>query len=226
MDKKEGKVAFLVYYDWETLFDTLNSNEEAGELIKALFAFAKRGEIAEFTGALKMAFVFMSQQIERDAEKWEGIRVARSLAGKKGAEQKQANQANATFAKQNKQKQANQAVTVTDDVTVTDYVTDVIYRADESANAPKTKRFTKPSLEEVKAYCAERNNKVNAEKFIDYYESNGWKVGKNSMKDWKAAVRNWEKSNFAKPDNKDYSKCQNDDFDVSKYESLMNRFDL
>ena len=90
MDKKEGKVAFLVYYDWETLFDTLNSNEEAGELIKALFAFAKRGEIAEFTGALKMAFVFMSQQIERDAEKWEEIRVSRSRAGKKGAEQKQA----------------------------------------------------------------------------------------------------------------------------------------
>jgi predicted HTH transcriptional regulator len=109
---------------------------------------------------------------------------------------------------------------------VTDDVTDVIYKADESANAPKTKRFTKPSLEEVRAYCAERKNNVNAEKFIDYYESNGWKVGKNPMKDWKAAVRNWEKSNFAKPDNKDYSKCQNDDFDISKYETLMNRFDL
>jgi hypothetical protein len=104
---------------------------------------------------------------------------------------------------------------------------DSIYKADESANAPtKTKRFTKPSLEEVKAYCAERKNNVDAEKFIDYYESNGWKVGKNPMKDWKAAVRNWEKSNFAKPDNKDYSKCQNDDFDISKYETLMNRFDL
>ncbi len=62
-------------------------------------------------------------------------------------------------------------------------------------NSPKTttKRFTKPTLEEVKNYCNERNNKINAEYFIDYYEANGWKVGKNSMKDWKAAIRNWER---------------------------------
>lgn len=62
-------------------------------------------------------------------------------------------------------------------------------------NSPKTttKRFIKPTLEEVKNYCNERNNKINAEYFIDYYEANGWKVGKNSMKDWKAAIRNWER---------------------------------
>ncbi len=53
--------------------------------------------------------------------------------------------------------------------------------------------FTPPSVEEVKAYCQERGNKVDAERFVDYYTANGWKVGKNSMKDWKAAVRNWEK---------------------------------
>ncbi|MGN0135890.1 DUF6291 domain-containing protein [Anaerotignum sp.] len=53
--------------------------------------------------------------------------------------------------------------------------------------------FTPPTLEEVQAYCQERGNHVDAERFIDYYTSNGWKVGKNSMKDWKAAVRNWEK---------------------------------
>lgn len=61
------------------------------------------------------------------------------------------------------------------------------------------KRFTKPSLEEVKQYCAERGNNVDAEKWYDYYESNGWKVGKNSMKDWKAAVRTWEKREDYKP---------------------------
>ena len=51
-----------------------------------------------------------------------------------------------------------------------------------------------PTLEEVKEYCKTRNNKVNAERFIDYYESNGWKVGRNPMKDWKACVRTWEKN--------------------------------
>lgn len=54
------------------------------------------------------------------------------------------------------------------------------------------KKFIKPTLEEVRQYCLERKNKIDAEKFIDYYESNGWKVGRNSMKDWKAAIRTWE----------------------------------
>ena len=50
-----------------------------------------------------------------------------------------------------------------------------------------------PTLEDVKAYCSERKNKVDAERWYDYYTSNGWKVGKNPMKDWKAAVRTWER---------------------------------
>lgn len=53
--------------------------------------------------------------------------------------------------------------------------------------------FKQPTLQEVKAYCSERGNDINAEAFIDYYEANGWRVGRNSMKDWRAAVRTWEK---------------------------------
>ena len=55
-----------------------------------------------------------------------------------------------------------------------------------------SRNFVPPSLSEVKAYCQERNNGINPEQFIDFYESKGWFVGKNKMKDWKAAVRNWE----------------------------------
>ena len=75
---------------------------------------------------------------------------------------------------------------------------DNIYRADKSAETPtKQKRFEKPTLEQVQAYCRERKNNVNAERFVDYYESNGWKVGKNAMKDWKAAVRTWERNGYS-----------------------------
>ena len=76
---------------------------------------------------------------------------------------------------------------------------------DSSAKSTTTKRkrFEKPTLSQITQYCLERNNNVNAEQFYDYYESNGWKVGKNSMKDWKAAVRTWEKNNYnRKPVNK------------------------
>ena len=62
----------------------------------------------------------------------------------------------------------------------------------------KIKRFVKPTVEEIEKYCIERNNGISAEYFFDYYESKGWKVGKNSMKNWKAAIRTWEQKNFDK----------------------------
>lgn len=67
----------------------------------------------------------------------------------------------------------------------------------EESKPPK--RFTAPTLEEVKEYCAERKNGVDAARFVNYYTANGWKVGKNPMKDWKAAVRTWERNDFGKP---------------------------
>lgn len=57
----------------------------------------------------------------------------------------------------------------------------------------KATRFSPPTIEDIKKYCQERNNQVDAERFYDFYESKGWMVGKNKMKDWKAAVRTWER---------------------------------
>ena len=61
------------------------------------------------------------------------------------------------------------------------------------------KRFTPPTLDEVKEYCKERNNSVDPESFINFYESKGWVIGKSKMKDWKAAVRTWERNEKKKP---------------------------
>ncbi len=60
----------------------------------------------------------------------------------------------------------------------------------------KTKKptFIAPTVEQVREYCSERGNQVDPETFVDFYASKGWKVGKNSMKDWKASVRTWEKN--------------------------------
>lgn len=63
----------------------------------------------------------------------------------------------------------------------------------EKAGTKKSKRFVRPSVQDVEAYCQEKNLNVNAQEFIDFYDSNGWKVGKNAMKDWKAACRNWHR---------------------------------
>jgi hypothetical protein len=73
------------------------------------------------------------------------------------------------------------------------------------SNTNRGARFTKPTIEEIKAYCEERNNNVDPERFYDYYEANGWKVGKNAMKDWKASVRTWERNGYSdsKPKNEE-----------------------
>ncbi len=71
-----------------------------------------------------------------------------------------------------------------------------ITRVKPDEDSPKRKKFTKPTLEEVQAYCADRGAKIDPEAFIAHYDSNGWKVGRNPMKDWKASVRYWEKNNY------------------------------
>lgn len=59
-----------------------------------------------------------------------------------------------------------------------------------AAKPPRT-RFSPPTVEDVRAYCQEKGYAVDPQRFVDYYTSNGWRVGKNPMRDWKAAVRNW-----------------------------------
>lgn len=95
----------------------------------------------------------------------------------------------------------------------------------EGKSKKSASRFVPPTLAEVQSYCCERKNMVDAERFVDYYEANGWKVGKNSMKDWKAAVRSWEKNGYSNKstvntagvgkDEKDYKK-EDGSFDLEQ----------
>ncbi len=72
--------------------------------------------------------------------------------------------------------------------------TEVKIQSKNTSKKSSQQSFKKPTLEEIKEYCKERNNSVDPEHFYDYYESNGWTVGRNKMKDWKATIRNWEKN--------------------------------
>lgn len=89
-----------------------------------------------------------------------------------------------------------------------------------ASTTTKRKRFEKPTLSQITQYCLERNNNVNAEQFYDYYESNGWKVGKNSMKDWKACVRTWERNGYDKP----IKKKNNKQDALNDMRDLMNEY--
>lgn len=64
---------------------------------------------------------------------------------------------------------------------------------DTEKRESKRRVFVPPTVDEVRSYCQERLSTVNPEKFVDYYTSNGWMVGKSKMRDWKSTVRNWER---------------------------------
>ena len=70
---------------------------------------------------------------------------------------------------------------------------------EEYIEEQKSKRFVKPTLDEIELYCQEKNKHVDADRFWNYYESKGWKVGKSPMKDWKAAINNWAKEEVTTP---------------------------
>lgn len=74
-----------------------------------------------------------------------------------------------------------------------------LYQSNLSQSKPSQSRFTPPTIEEVEGYIKEKGYTVDAQRFIDFYESKGWMVGKNKMKDWKAAVRTWQQREKPKP---------------------------
>ena len=71
--------------------------------------------------------------------------------------------------------------------------TDKDKEVDKDKIIKKRTVFVPPTVDEVKAYCDERNNKIDPQAFIDFYDSKGWMIGANKMKDWRAAVRTWER---------------------------------
>ena len=80
---------------------------------------------------------------------------------------------------------------------------------DVKESKPKKSRFIPPTVEEVSAYCRERGNSVDPQRFVDYYSSKGWMIGKNKMVDWKASVRTWERKEKENPSPRQNSTPEN-----------------
>lgn len=144
------KSSFVLYHDIRTPLELLN-DEDRGKLFMAILNYSEFGEEPDFDGALQMAFAFIKTALDRDTTAWETKRAVRAEAGRKGGKQNQANQAMLKFASAS---QANQAVPVPAPVPVNN-------ERDLCADKPpknKSTRFIPPSVDEVRAYCAERAN--------------------------------------------------------------------
>lgn len=192
------KNSFLIYIDYQEQFELL-TDEQAGKLIKAIIEYEKTGKILELDGMTKMAFSFIKTQLDRDREKWQEEKQKRSEAGKRGMSKRwgktnQDNNVTNVITEDNKNNSVKKEITnITDNVDE-----DEIVNVEVDVNKKEKKKrkiFKKPTVIEIQEYCNERHNSIDAQHFFDYYESNGWKVGQNSMKDWQATIRNWERRN-------------------------------
>lgn len=182
------KKSFVMYESWGAAIEKMN-NEQAGELIKAIYAFQKNPDVVPEDPAIAFVFEIIKQKLEEDNKRYEEVCAARSEAGKKGGRPK----ANASDKKQMVSEESKKSKCFSEKAKKAD--NDNEYDNDLKENTlegVKEKRFAPPTLENVSEYCREMGyTNVDAARFIDFYTSNGWMVGKNRMKDWKAAVRNW-----------------------------------
>ena len=173
----KDKKSVLIYVDWIATFNKLE-DDEAGRLIKHFFSYVN--DLNPTSDRLtELLFEPIKQQLKRDLKAYEQTCQRNSL---NASLRWNKNNATACDRIQSDAKHADNDIDTDND------------NDTDNNSKRKSKRFSPPTLLEVEDYCFERKNTVDASKFIDYYTSNGWKVGKNAMKDWRAAVRTWEKT--------------------------------
>ena len=119
-------------------------------------------------------WIKIAKRIDQEREKYELIKAKRAEAGKK-----------------HKGNQYKQEITKEEALKTKPHI-EKEKPIEKPTKKQKEQIFEKPTIEEIKAYCMERKNNVDAQSFFDFYESKGWKVGAVKMKDWKASVRTWE----------------------------------
>ena len=187
------KDSFLIYKPFYKPISRL-SDKQLGRLFRAIFKY-QLGEEVTVEEDIEMAFEFFKNQFEIDELKYQGIVERNRNNGRKGGNDKNSETVKSkSSGSQTSHSTPNNPVGakrasggLNDNENDNDLKENTI-------DGVKEKRFAPPTLENVSEYCREMGyTNVDAARFIDFYTSNGWMVGKNRMKDWKAAVRNWDR---------------------------------
>ena len=186
--------SFNAYHSYLDTMEALN-DAECGRLFRALLEYSATGAAPELRGNERFVFPGMRSQIDRDIEKYNAKCARNRENGEKGGGH---SPPNAPERPQTPPKDKDK---------------DKEKDKDKDISFPpngvkENARAHHPTVEEVAAYCRELGNRVDAERFVDFYASKGWKVGNQPMKDWKACVRTWERredkpkqtGRFATPD--------------------------
>ena len=182
MAKRELPYMQIYFDDLDALAPL--SDEECGRLLRALLKYGRTAEEPELTGNERFLYPAFKAKIDSGFSEYE-----------KKCEQNKRNI---------KKRWGKSDTTVYSGIQSYKNDTTVYDGKNRIRNAPReenninniyggknAQRFIPPTVGEVKKYCEERNNSIDANTFVDFYASKGWYVGKNKMKDWKAAVRTW-----------------------------------
>lgn len=182
------------YYSYRKKLEKL-SDQEVGRLVRSLLEYGETGETEELAGRESIAFDFIADDINRAKAAYE----ERCAKNQRNIEKRYARQddtnvydgirtnTNVYETYQTKDKPKDKPKDKTKDKTKDNSL------PPNGVSDTRAKRFTPPTLDDVSAYIRERGSNVDAQRFLDFYTAKGWMVGKNRMKDWKAAVRTWEK---------------------------------
>jgi len=197
-NQNKTRDSFIFYRSFFSATKHLNQVEKA-QLFEAICSYALDGNLIDLQGMSQGMFELIKPQLDANRKRFENGCVKKQKGSKKEAKNKQ---------KRSKE-EAN--VNVNHNVNVNEECKSELINENSNLmenhniennfkgveiEAVKNKKFKKPTIQEIKNYCLERKNNVDANKFFNYYEANGWKVGKNPMKDWQACVRTWEGNNY------------------------------
>ena len=189
------KKSIVVYEGWASMILNL-PDEMAGALIKGLLGYAfKDTEPESNNPAIGAMLAMMKDKLDEDAAKYKAkVDRLRENASRNDTDTKSSR--NRTEIETKSGGKGNDiggvsvSVSVSDSVSVNESPSET--KREKQAKEKRT-RFSAPSVDEVRGYCKERGNSIDAETFVDFYSSKGWKVGNSPMKDWQSAIRTWEK---------------------------------
>ena len=173
------------------------SYEEKGQLLDAMLAYAEDKTLLPLTGKADVLWDVIQERIDAQHASYED----KCHNMEKAREQNPCN--NKLISANKDQLSANKELISAEDnlslhnFEVQEQVQVQVQEQDKSSNKREIKRFAPPSVQDVTDYCLERGSSVDPERFVNFYASKGWKVGNTPMKDWKAAVRNWEQRDKA-----------------------------
>lgn len=187
---------------YENFLDALDMLPE-GEREKACYEFCKYGITGELPKDRSLAMFCIG--VSASVRKYDGRGGAREGAGRKSKNSKISEKQTDNIDCYNSKNSKESKNSKKSEFSENSYSTNINLNINKNFKKDNInviqKTFKKPTIDEVKSYCHESGYKIDAERFVDFYECKGWKVGKNPMKDWKAAVRNWARTDNSDNDN-------------------------